>query len=190
MDTVLLAFDGSPGAERALRALCAQFRGRPNTRILALNVLCMPPAMALDDGWPEQDLARLSLCNRADEIGAEEGMPVFGQLGRARELADALVSVAWEDQVLCVVLPSAGRKSLWKRAFGDSVPRRLSQEAPCPVQLLSIPSAYVPALAHREQVEETAPAPVEPIWRQWFRVFRGTSLPTRSPNGEQPSAAS
>src|SRR5436190_23194624 len=150
---VLLAFDGSPRAEQALRLLCHQARGRPNIEIRALNVLRVPTSRDLDANWPDEDLPRLLLCNRACEIGQEEGAFVFGQIARARSLADAILGVALEDGLARIVIPFQPDRSWKQRWSSRRLVRRLLMYAPCPVELLYLPAEEALPMPNEQGLE-------------------------------------
>jgi len=152
---VVIAFDGSPAAERAIRQAAALFAPRRGLVVVVfeagrafeaatLSAKALEPAAMLDvSGGFEAEKAALETADRLAEQGAETardaGLEAAG-LAVAREaaVADTLARVAHEHDAQAVVLGDHRHPELRKLTLGSTLTGLLRQ-SPCPVLVCGTP---------------------------------------------------
>jgi nucleotide-binding universal stress UspA family protein len=145
---VIIGFDGSPAAERALRGAGALLAPRPALVVVvweagrAYDVLDIPtleaPVVPLDIRTAtEIDLAMADAAQRL----AQHGASLARELGLAAEglavaddmsVADTLIRLAKENSAPALVVGSHGHGQLRDLVLGGTA-RSVVQHAPCPV---------------------------------------------------------
>lgn len=152
---VIIAFDGSPAAERALREAAALltpqralvvvvFEAGRGFEAATLPVKALEPAAMLDvSGGFEAERVALEAAQWLAEQGAEtarnagldaEGLAVAREVG----VADTLVRVARERDALALVLGDHRHRELRRLTLGSTLTGLLRQ-APCPVLVCGTP---------------------------------------------------
>ena len=153
---VIVAFDGSSAAERAIRAAAALFAPRRGLVVVVFeagrafeaatrSAKALEPAAMLDvSGGFEAEKAALETAERLAEQGAETardaGLEAEG-LAVAREVAvaDTLVRVAREHDALVLVLGDHRHPELRRLTLGSTL-TGLLRHAPCPVLVCGTPT--------------------------------------------------
>lgn len=152
---VIVAFDGSPSSERALREAAALFTPRRALVVVVfeagrafeaatLPVKALEPAAILDvRGGFEAEKAALDAAQRRADQGAEmarqagleaDGLAVAGEV----TVAGTLVRVAGELDAQVLVVGGHRHPELRRQALG-SILTGLLREAPCPVLVCGAP---------------------------------------------------
>jgi nucleotide-binding universal stress UspA family protein len=152
---VIIAFDGSPAAERAIREAAALFTLRRGLVVAVfeagrafeaatLSAKALEPAAILDvSGGFEAEKAALEAAERLAEQGAEtarnagleaEGLAVAGEVA----VADTLARVARERDALALVLGDHRHPESRRLTLGSTL-AGLLRLAPCPVLVCGTP---------------------------------------------------
>jgi nucleotide-binding universal stress UspA family protein len=152
---VIIAFDGSPAAERAIREAAALFAPRRGLVVAVfeagrafeaatLSAKALEPAAILDvSGGFEAERAALETAQRLAEQGAEtarnagleaDGLAVAGEVA----VADTLARVAREHDALALVLGDHRHPEFRRLTIGSTLTGLLRQ-APCPVLVCGAP---------------------------------------------------
>jgi len=153
---VIVAFDGSSAAERAIREAAALFAPRRGLVVVVfeagrafeaatLSAKALEPAAMLDvSGGFEAEKAALETAERLAERGAETatnaGLEAEG-IAVAREVAvaDTLVRVAREHDAPALVLGDHRHPELRRLTLGSTL-TGLLRHAPCPVLVCGTPT--------------------------------------------------
>lgn len=152
---VIIAFDGSPAAEQAIRKAAALFTPRRSIVVVVfeagrafeaatLSAKALEPAAMLDvSGGFEAEKAALEAAQQLAEQGAEmarnagleaEGLAVAGEVA----VADTLVRVAREHDAAALVLGDHRHPEIKRLTLGSTLTGLLRQ-APCPVLVCGTP---------------------------------------------------
>lgn len=138
---LLVPFDGSRGAEKALRRAC-QAALREGNRLTVLCVVKMPPDDEEAWGDPNLDDTALAALVRAQQICREERLVAVFKLNHGRNLADAIVAEAHRGgaALICMSLDEYEEHELGESALMSETVQSVLAAAPCSV-LLENPDA-------------------------------------------------
>ena len=114
-------------------ALAAELADDSGSRITAVVVVEVPPALPLDAHMLEEEAAARRILDDAREIAAARGVRIRTQVVRTREAGEAIVAAAEEAEADLIVLHARRTPRL-----GRTV-RHVLHHAPCRV-LLAAPS--------------------------------------------------
>lgn len=144
----LVPFDGSHGAEKALRIACRAAR-RDGDRLTVLCVVKLPPDDEAAWGNPDLDNTALLALARAQQICHEEGVVAVFELSHARNLATAIVAEAERSGAALIGL-SLEEHELGETALMSETVQQVLASAPCTV-LLEDPAVELSPLTADKQ---------------------------------------
>ena len=138
---LLVPFDGSWGAEKALRRACWTAR-RDSDGLAVLCMVKLPPHDLA--AWNDPDLDRTAMASlaRAQLICREEGVVGVFKLNYARSLAEAIIAEARRSGavVICMSLDEYDEHEIGETPLMSETVQSVLAAAPCSV-LLEDPSA-------------------------------------------------
>ncbi len=131
----MLAYDGSPGARKALET-AVDLAGSLGSDLLAVTVEAHLPRYAATVGEVEEERAAeesQATTSLAEATGYARGHGIVLETEvRAGNAAHAIVQAAKEHGVDLIVLGASGRSGLWGHFLGGTADR-VSEHAPCAV---------------------------------------------------------
>jgi len=135
---MLVAYDGSKGASKALEA-ALQLAQMTQAELLALAVEDRLPhfAATIDEMQEEKSFANHYYEECLDSASARamrQGI-ILKPMIRAGHVARTIVEVAREEHIDLLVLGHSGRSDLWATLAGTTV-EKVSRHAPCSVMIV------------------------------------------------------
>lgn len=133
---ILVAYDGSPGGERAL-VLAAQLAHEHGAVLLLLSIVEHLPRFAGTVGEVDESLRERAEFLRAHQTQAsrvirEHGVVSFRSLIETGHAAQLIVATAEREQVDLLVLGRSGHSQVWGRFMGGTADK-IVRHAPCSV---------------------------------------------------------
>lgn len=141
LHTYLVAVDGTEAGYRAL-AVAADLAKKHRSHLHLVHVIEVPRALALDADLSAAVREGERILQRAEQISAEYGMNVQGDLVQARQAGHAVVDEAVERGADVIVLGAEYKRPLGKFELGR-VPQYVLEHAPVLVWLVRYPSPEV-----------------------------------------------
>jgi nucleotide-binding universal stress UspA family protein len=135
---ILVAYDGSKGAERALH-MAIQLAREQEAELWVLSVAehlpRFPATIAeTDEALHRDEQALTSVQHKAHMLASEE--EVVGQMiTRAGHAGQAIIQAATEGHVNLLVLGRSGHSEVWGRFMGSTADK-VSRHAPCSVLIV------------------------------------------------------
>ncbi len=139
-DRILLAYDGSPGARRALDAVVALAYGRaapPDVVVVAVEAHLPHYGATIAEVEEEREVeekAAQRWLTEASAALAARGLPARIQI-RAGHPAQEIVRAAAEHQATIIVIGGSGHSGVWGRFLGGTA-EKVSRHAPCSVLIV------------------------------------------------------
>lgn len=130
---MLVPFDGTPAAERVLRAAC-QGAKADRTPLVVLCVVPIPADRAADEVPMDATAAVMMALVRAMDVCREEGITATFEETFARNLADEILRVADAMQACVIALPLDG-PTPGETALMSATVQRVLAGAHCTVML-------------------------------------------------------
>lgn len=133
---ILVAYDGSPGSERALM-LAIRLAGEQQAKLLILSVAEHLPRFAGTVGEVDETLREYTEALRerqqhAIQLSQAEGIATPQTLLQAGHAAQLIVTTAEREQVDLLVLGRSGHSAVWGRFMGSTADK-VVRHAPCSV---------------------------------------------------------
>lgn len=141
LHTYLVAVDGTEAGYRAL-AVAADLAKKHRSHLHLVHVIEVPRALALDADLSAAVREGERILQRAEQISAEYGMNVQGDLVQARQAGHAVVDEAVERGADVIVLGVEYKRPLGTFELGR-VPQYVLEHAPVLVWLVRYPSPEV-----------------------------------------------
>jgi len=121
---ILVAYDGSPGSERAL-VLAARLAHEHGAALLLLSIVEHLPRFAGTVGEVDESLRERAGVLREHQVQAsrvlrEHGVVSFRSLTETGHAAQLIVSVAEREQTDLLVLGRSGHSQVWGRFMGST----------------------------------------------------------------------
>jgi nucleotide-binding universal stress UspA family protein len=133
---ILIAFDGSPGSERAL-LLAVQLAGEQGAELVIISVVEHLPRFAGTVGEVEESMrerveALRQQQERAVRLAQEHGGATPKMLLVTGHAAQLIVSAAEQEHADLLALGRSGHSEVWGRFMGSTADK-IARHAPCSV---------------------------------------------------------
>jgi nucleotide-binding universal stress UspA family protein len=133
---ILVAYDGSPGSERAL-ALAVRLAGEQHAELLVLSVVEHLPRFAgtvgeVDEALRERTEALRERQRRAVQLAEARGIASPRALLEVGHAAQSIVAAAEREQADLLVLGRSGHSEVWGRFMGSTADK-IVRHSPCSV---------------------------------------------------------
>jgi nucleotide-binding universal stress UspA family protein len=133
---ILVAFDGSPGSERAL-LLAIQLAGEQGAELAIISVVEHLPRFAgtvgeVDESVRERAEALRQQQERAVRIAQEQGVASPKTLLVTGHTAQLIVSAVEQEHADLLALGRSGHSEVWGRFMGSTADK-IARHAPCSV---------------------------------------------------------
>jgi nucleotide-binding universal stress UspA family protein len=133
---ILVAYDGSPGAERAL-ALAAGLAGEFAAKLVVLSVVEHLPRFAgtvgeVDESVRERTEALRERQQHATRLAEEHAVAAYRAVIETGHAAQLIVAYAERERADLLVLGRSGHSQVWGRFMGGTADK-IVRHAPCSV---------------------------------------------------------